>query len=42
MPKTTKVFDEVEHLKNQGATYWAERNEPPDIQIIKSLKKAAH
>jgi hypothetical protein len=37
--KTTEIFDEVKHLKNQGASYWAERKEPLAIQIIKSLKK---
>jgi hypothetical protein len=32
--KTTEVFDNVETLRNQEVTYWAERNEPPVIQII--------
>jgi hypothetical protein len=25
IPKTTRIFDDVDHLKSQWVTYWAER-----------------
>ncbi len=28
IPKTTGIFDDVDHPKNRGVTYWAERNGP--------------
>jgi len=28
IPKTTGIFDDVDHPKNQGVTYWAERIGP--------------
>jgi hypothetical protein len=37
--KITKIFDKVEDIKNQGVTYWAEKNGPMVIQIISGLKK---
>jgi hypothetical protein len=37
--KITKLFFNVEHLKNQGVTYWAERSGPPVVQIIDRLQK---
>ena len=28
IPKTTGIFDDVDHPKNRGVTYWAERIGP--------------
>jgi hypothetical protein len=28
IPKTTGIFDDVDHLKSRGGTYWAERIGP--------------
>jgi hypothetical protein len=28
IPKTTKIFDDVDHPKSQGVTYWAKRIGP--------------
>jgi hypothetical protein len=39
MPQTTKIFDEVYHLKSRGVTYWAERNGQPNAQIIDKLER---
>jgi len=36
--KITKLFDRVVQLENQGVTYWAERNGPVVVQIIRESK----
>jgi len=36
--KVTKLFDRVVQLKNQGITYWAERNGLAVVWIIRKLK----
>jgi hypothetical protein len=37
--KITELFDRVVQLKNWGVTYWAERNGPAVVWIIRELKK---
>jgi hypothetical protein len=32
--RITRIFDKVEHIKNQGVTYWAEKNGLTVIWII--------
>jgi hypothetical protein len=32
--KITRIFDNVENIKNRGVTYWAEKNGPTVIRII--------
>ena len=34
MPKTTIIFDDVDHPKSRGVTYWAERIGPLVDHII--------
>ena len=34
MAKITRIFDNVELLKDRGVTYWAEKNGPMVIKII--------
>jgi len=36
--KITKLFDRVVQFKNRGVTYWAERNGPAVVRIIRELK----
>jgi hypothetical protein len=33
IPKTTEIFDDVDHPKNRGVTYWAERVIDHIIQV---------
>jgi hypothetical protein len=37
MPKTTGIFDDIDHPKSQGVTYWAKRIWPHISQVSRCV-----
>ena len=38
IPKTTEIFDDVDHPKSRGVTYWAERIGP----LVDHINQVSH